>query len=645
MHRTTARNAWPLAALICMMIGGCSEDEVQRYRANAESNARLTWVQDSAQELAGKMAGEEDGEEDGAGATAMALDEGRMGPSRREAGQYAVRSSRGDAASARQRAVETARNAGVLGVKDSADPSSGLDDGEVYGGLIENEGVFGVGPGGGGWGTIGAGRYGTIGHGSGTGAGYGAGYGVYNSLAQNTESYKDYGVNRMTAVAEDKVSTFSIDVDTASYSMARRKILDGALPPPASVRVEEFINYFKYEYADPQGDKPLAVHMDAAPSPFTKALGKNRYLMRVGVQAKKPSIRERKAMNLVFLVDVSGSMDSPDKLGLAKQSLRILTSNLRDGDSVALVTYAGSVRVVLEPTRLERKRDILAAIDSLYAGGSTSMGSGIELAYQMAARKLGPDMESRVIVLSDGDANVGRTSHEDILKTISGNVKEGVTLSTIGFGMGNYKDVMMEQLANKGNGNYYYIDDIVQARRVFQEQLGSMLEVVAQDVKIQVEFDPEVVTHYRLIGYENRDIADRDFRNDRVDAGEVGAGHSVTALYEIALAGKVEAPLAVVRVRAKKPRGEKAREWVEGFDLDHLHASFADAPRDLRFATAVMGAAEILRGNEYASSWSLKKVIELGRGAAGDDRDRVEFVRLMGEVQPRLARVARVTGR
>jgi Ca-activated chloride channel family protein len=237
---------------------------------------------------------------------------------------------------------------------------------------------------------------------------------------------------------------------------------------------------------------------------------------------------------------------------------------------------------------------------------------------------------------------VGQTSHEEILKTISGHVKEGVTLSTIGFGTGNYKDVMMEQLANKGNGNYYYIDDITQARRVFQEQLGSMLEVVAKDVKIQVEFDPAVVTHYRLIGYENRDVADRDFRNDRVDAGEVGAGHSVTALYEIALAGEARAPLAVVRVRAKEPRGESAREWVHGFDLDHLYPAFAGAPRDFRFATAVMGAAEILRQNEYASSLGMSQVIDIAEGATGrGERDRREFVRIMRKVQPRLAVVAR----
>jgi Ca-activated chloride channel family protein len=627
MHSTRARNAWRLAALMSVMVG-CSENEVERLGTDQKAGReeRLVRMHDRA-----AVESEREAEESGG------IEEGRMGKKedRRSAGQYALKSANADPAMSREQAIQAARSAGLLGVRESSASSSS-----------------GFGFGGSGSGTIGAGRYGTIGHGAGHGAGYGTGsgaaYGVggYPGLQENTESYKDYGINPMIAVAEDMVSTFSIDVDTASYSIARRKILDGALPPPEAVRVEEFINYFNYEYPEPQDDRPLAVHMDAAPSPFgklsDKGRGNNRYLMRVGVQARKLSKRERKPVNLVFLVDVSGSMDSADKLGLARRSLGILVDNLRDGDSVALVTYAGSVRVVLEPTSLARKRKILDAIDGLYAGGSTSMGSGIELAYELAARNLGPGVESRVIVLSDGDANVGDTSHEEILKTIAGQVKEGVTLSTIGFGMGNYKDVMMEQLANKGNGNYYYIDDIVQARRVFQEQLGSMLEVVAKDVKIQVEFDPAVVTHYRLIGYENRDIADRDFRNDRVDAGEVGAGHSVTALYEIALAGKARAPLAAVRVRAKTPRGESAREWVHGFDRDHLYPTFAGASRDFRFATAVMGAAEILRQNEYASSMSMSQVIDIAEGATGkDERDRREFARLMRKVQPRLAVVAR----
>jgi Ca-activated chloride channel family protein len=362
----------------------------------------------------------------------------------------------------------------------------------------------------------------------------------------NSEAYENYGVNPMVATADDNLSTFAVDVDTASYAIARRKILSGQMPPASAVRVEEFVNYFKYDYAGPSDGAPFAVHMDAAPSPFTKG----HHILRIGVQAKQLSLRERKPANLVFLVDVSGSMSSADKLGLAKRAMRILVNNLKDGDTVSMVTYAGNTRVVLEPTGLEHKAEIFSAIEDLNAGGSTAMGSGLELAYKLAGRGLKPKTVSRVIVLSDGDANVGRTSHSAILATIAGQVKEGVTLSTVGFGMGNYKDTLMEQLANKGNGNYYYIDSMNQARRVFQEQLGGTLEVVAKDVKIQVDFDKQAVVKYRLVGYENRDVADIDFRNDKVDAGEIGAGHSVTAIYEVEL-GASTRPLATVRIRAK----------------------------------------------------------------------------------------------
>ena len=451
---------------------------------------------------------------------------------------------------------------------------------------------------------------------------------------KNTEDYKDYGINPMTTTAEDRFSTFAVDVDTASYAIARRKILTGQIPPRHAVRVEEFVNYFRYDYAGPRDDRPFAVHMDAAPSPFAP----NRHLLRIGVQAKKLSLRERKPSNLVFLVDVSGSMRPPDKLGLAKRALRILVDNLKDGDTVALVTYAGSTRVVLEPTGLEQKTHIVSSIEDLTAGGSTNMGSGLELAYGRAAKNLAPNTISRVIVLSDGDANVGNTGHDQILATIKGKVKEGVTLSTIGFGMGNYKDTMMEQLANKGNGNYYYIDSLNQARRVFQEQLGGTLQVVAKDVKIQVEFDPGSVAHYRLIGYENRNIADRDFRNDRVDAGEIGVGHTVTALYEVELTGKAE-KLATVRIRAKKPRGSKATESAYPFGRADLHARFDAASADFRFAAAVMAAAEILRGSRHAAAWKVDEIKAIAASAAevGDPRansERNEFLQLLDSLRP-----------
>ncbi len=442
----------------------------------------------------------------------------------------------------------------------------------------------------------------------------------------NTEDFKDYGTNPMIDTSEDHLSTFAVDVDTASYAIARRKITEGQLPPASSVRVEEFVNYFKYDYAGPTTKAPFAVHMDMAPSPFTKG----RQILRVGVQAKKLSIQERKNAHLVFLVDVSGSMNSADKLPLAKRAMRILVDNLKDGDTVSLVTYAGNTRVVLEPTGIEHKAQILNALEDLSASGSTAMSSGMDLAYGLAAKSLRSDSISRVIVLSDGDANVGNTGHDRILKSIAGKVKEGVTMSTIGFSMGNYQDTRMEQLANKGNGNYYYIDSLSQAKRIFQEQLGGTLEVVAKDVKIQVDFDEDAVKSYRLIGYENRDIADRDFRNDKVDAGEIGAGHSVTALYEVELSKTNAVPVNVL-IRHKKPRGTKATETSYAFDLKKAYTSFDGAPSDFRFASAVMASAEILRKSEHARDWRLAKVIAIARNAKSSNEERSEFIKVMSQ--------------
>jgi Ca-activated chloride channel family protein len=445
------------------------------------------------------------------------------------------------------------------------------------------------------------------------------------------ETYKDYGTHTWVDTAKDHLSTFAADVDTASYTIARRKLTEGTLPPAASVRVEEFVNYFKYGYAASNHERPFAVHMDAAPSPFNRG----RHILRVGVSTKAKSPSERKQANLVFLVDVSGSMQSPDKLELARRSLRILVDNLKDGDTVAMVTYAGSTRVVLPATGLDQKHLILSALDDLTAGGSTAMASGIDLAYQEAMKGLAPGAESRVIIVSDGDANVGRTSHQEILDTIAAKVKEGVTLSTIGFGMGNYKDETMEQLANKGNGNNFYIDGLSQAKRVFSEQLGATLEVVAQDVKLQIDFDPKMVARYRLIGYENRDLADDSFRDDQVDAGEIGAGHQVTALYEVELQANVDksSPLARVNVRHKEPKGTTAQEATFAFAARDLAASFDAASADLRFAFAVAAFADILRGAEEAEHWSLAEVEKLAAAAAGDDADRKELVALIAKAR------------
>ena len=445
--------------------------------------------------------------------------------------------------------------------------------------------------------------------------------------ATGSEGYHDWGRNPWVDAAKDHLSTFAADVDTASYTIMRRKLNEGALPPPAAVRVEELVNYFRYAFPSPATDSPFAIVMDAAPSP----LSPGRHILRVGVATKALSQRERKPAHLVFLVDVSGSMASPDKLELAKQSLRILTNNLKDGDTVSLITYAGSSRVVLPPTGLDHKATILSSIEGLFVGGSTAMGSGLDLAYQQAMLGLQPGAISRVIVCTDGDANVGSHTHDEILKIIAGRAKEGVTLSTIGFGVGNYKDELMEQLADKGNGNNFYIDSLSAAKKVFQEQLGSTLEVVAKDVKLQVDFDPKLVSRYRLVGYENRDIKDDDFRNDKVDAGEIGAGHQVTALYELELTDQAKltnAPLGGVRIRHKQPRGEKATEAAFPM-VGGAAASFANAPADLRFAFAVAAFADVLRNGQDAEHWSLPQIRDLAKLAAGDDADRKELVGLI----------------
>jgi Ca-activated chloride channel family protein len=453
----------------------------------------------------------------------------------------------------------------------------------------------------------------------------------------STEQYRDWGINPFVTTREDRLSTFAIDVDTGAYTLARRKIHEGSLPAQDGVRVEEFLNYFRYSYAAPTDGSPLAVHMDAAPSPYTPG----RHLLRVGVQGKQLSISERKPAHLTFLVDVSGSMQSADRLPLARRALRMLVDNLHDGDTVALVTYAGGVKVALPPTGMEKKALIHEAIEQLTAGGSTAMASGIQLAYQQAMKTLDGQSVSRVIILSDGDANVGATRHEDVLELIRGHVKEGITVTTVGFGMGNYKDEMMEQFANKGNGNHYYVDSLMAARRIFQEQLGGTLEVIAQDVKLQVEFDPAQVERYRLVGYENRAIADIHFRDDKIDAGELGAGHTVTALYELELKPGAGAGLATVRVRAKQPRGETATERAFRFSEKSLSRTFAAAHVDLRFATAVMGAAELLRRSPHARRWSFEQVRRIARDATpAGNAERQEFLELLEKAEPLVGRVA-----
>ena len=532
----------------------------------------------------------------------------------------------------------TVASSGLLGKGDgdTASGASGASAGEALG--LGGLGTKGGGSGGGGLGnTIGLGPITTVGHGAGSGAGFGR-LGSLGGLDQGgSESYGAPCINEWTLTEKDHLSTFAADVDTASYTLGRRKLLSGVLPPKDSVRVEEWLNYFRYTYPQPPKGSPLTVSMDAAPSPFTPT----RHLLRVGVQGRELDLSERKPAHLTFLVDVSGSMSGPDRLPLAKRALRLLVDQLHDGDTVALVTYAGNVRLVLPPTGLEQKALIHAAIEDLSAGGSTAMGSGIELAYQQALKTLDSKSVSRVLILSDGDANVGKTSQEQILKTIAGHVKEGVTVTTVGFGMGNYKSELMEQLADKGNGNHFYVDSMLAAKRIFVEQLGGTLEVIAQDVKLQVDFDPKQVNAYRLVGYENRDVADQDFRNDQVDAGELGSGHRVTALYEVDLKAGAGEGLVTVRLRAKKPRGVEAAEQAFRFPASALAKRFEDASTDFRFATSVMAAAEIFRQSPHAAEWSYAQVQKLAREATPPgNAEREEFLVLLEHAQSIVGRVA-----
>jgi len=438
------------------------------------------------------------------------------------------------------------------------------------------------------------------------------------------EEYTDHGVNPFTMVAKDALSTFSIDVDTASYTMSRRKLKQGVLPAWEGVRVEEFINFFDYEYTAPE-QGPFAVHMESMPDPFRKG----HHIMRVGVQAKAYESEERPPLHLTFLVDVSGSMSSRDKLGLAKESMHTMVDNLNEGDTIALATYAGRTAKVLEPTEATERTRIHGAIDALRSGGSTAMSSGIDLAYDMADEAFEKGAENRVIILSDGDANVGSRSWETMLKQIKGYANQGITLSTIGYGQGNYRDTLMEQLANKGDGNNYYVDTQKESDRLFGEKIGGTLITVARDTKIQVEFNKGAVEAYRLIGYENRDIADKDFRNDRVDAGEVGSGHSVTALYEVVLADDVTDDLATVRIRWEKPGADKKASEEEFSFASENFAQRSDRASDsLRLAYGAATLAEVLRQSPHAAEVNL---VELGAlvDSASRSKEARELSRLI----------------
>ncbi len=450
---------------------------------------------------------------------------------------------------------------------------------------------------------------------------------------QSGEQYQDYGANPFVDTATDPFSTFAIDVDTASYTLMRRDVNASVLPVPASVRVEEYVNFFHYNDAPPAADDafPFAIHLEAAPSPF----GAGLELLRVNLTGRTIATDDLKPVNLVFLVDVSGSMMEPNKLGLVKETLTTLVRQLRPTDTIAIVTYAGAEGLALPATPVSERGQILSVLDSLEAGGSTNGQAGLALAYDVAAHAFRQGGVNRVVLCTDGDFNVGVTG-DALVQLIEAKRDEGITLSALGFGSDNYNDATMEQLADRGNGNYAYVDSAEEADRVARRDLTGMLEVIAKDAKIQVELNPAVVVQYRLIGYENRAVADRDFVNDRVDGGEIGSGHQVTAFLELKLAEGVEqadaaSALATVRVRAKTPDGVESHETSKAIALADRLDSVDAASADLRFGAAVAETAEILRGSPHVDAQAPFAAVQaLARGAANQGADRLEFVALLG---------------
>lgn len=459
------------------------------------------------------------------------------------------------------------------------------------------------------------------------------------------EQYQKLADNPIHRVAQAPVSTFSADVDTGAYANVRRLLNQGSLPPEGAVRLEELVNYFPYDYALPSDGSPFGVTTELAPSPWNP----HTRLLRIGIKASDRAVAELAPANLVFLVDVSGSMDRREGLPLVKSTLKLLVDQLRDQDRVSLVVYAGESRVVLEPTSGRDKAKIRTAIDQLTAGGSTAGASGIQLAYQMAQQGFIDQGINRILLATDGDFNVGISDFDSLKAMAAEKRKSGVSLTTLGFGVDNYNEHLMEQLADAGDGNYAYIDNLREARKVLVDQLSSTLAVVAKDVKLQVEFNPAQVSEYRLLGYENRALKREDFSNDKVDAGEIGAGHTVTALYEIVPAGEkgwleplryaqAKAPeqsgkngeLAMLRVRYKAPEGGISR-LIERPISAQQPAKLAEASPDLRFAAAVAAFAQQLKDGRYTGNFSLADTAKLARGAKGDDPYglRGEFVQLV----------------
>ena len=471
------------------------------------------------------------------------------------------------------------------------------------------------------------------------------------------EGYDAFADNDFKAVASAPLSTFSLDVDTASYANARRFLREGFLPPRDAVRLEELINYFRYDYPQPQGEHPFLASIEVAESPWKDG----HKLVRLGLQARAVDRRERPAANLVFLVDVSGSMAPENKLPLVKRSLRLLLDRLTERDRVALVTYAAGSQVVAEstPVNAAGKAKLLAKIEALRAGSGTHGSAGIQSAYALAAKHFNAEQVNRVILCSDGDFNVGITDRGQLLDFITERAKTGVFLSVLGYGLGNYQDATMELLADKGNGNYAYVDSFTEARKVLSEQLEGTLVTVAKDVKVQVEFNPARVKSYRLLGYENRALRDRDFNDDTKDAGEVGAGHQITVLYELEPAGPNLTGVDALRYQAKPEEAELKKRLKSGHGDELLNLKlryklpdgetsrlvetpvkdgdreFMQASADFKFAAAVAGYGMLLRQSPHRGELTWEKISRLAEQGLGEDKEgyRAEFVDLIRRAQ------------
>lgn len=466
----------------------------------------------------------------------------------------------------------------------------------------------------------------------------------------NTEEYSTIHENAFLTPEKNPLSTFSIDVDNASYSNLRRFLNQGQTPPKDAVRIEEMVNYFTYDYPQPQGEHPFSVVTELSGCPWNK----ENKLLHIGLQGKQVPTENLPASNLVFLIDVSGSMDSPDKLPLVKAGFKMLVEQLRAQDKVAIVVYAGAAGQVLAPTSGNHKSRIMGAIDQLEAGGSTAGGAGIKLAYQLAEKNFVQGGNNRIILASDGDFNVGISSTSELERLVERKRESGVFLTVLGFGMGNYKDSRMETLANKGNGNYAYIDNVLEARKVFVSEFGGTLFTIAKDVKLQLEFNPAVVKAYRLIGYENRMLKSEDFNNDKKDAGELGSGHTVTALYEIVPAegARSSTPLhkvddlkyqevkttpkallseemVTIKLRYKAPDGNTSKLLQTIVQKNGIASN--QTSDNFRFSAAVASFGMLLRDSDYKGTSSYPEVLQLAESARGADKEgyRIEFINLV----------------